>query len=234
MFMQARTTTNIEVCVVAPDNAELITTVESLRAHGFGVRHFSDAHKLYQGLLGTHCDILVIDLDLADLESGIAIEQLCALPHIGVVILSADTEIQSAVQALSDGADLHLTKPVAPLALAANIRSLHRRLADPAIDSPGWRLRGDGWSLLAPNGQTIALTASERIVLQMLFGQPGAAVRRDAIITALGHQPDYYLDHRLDMLISRLRKKVRTTAGLSLPLKTVRSVGFILAAGDLH
>ena len=43
--------------------------------------------------------------------------------------------------------------------------------------------------------------------------------------------PDYYLSHRLDMLVSRLRAKVKREAGTVLPLRAVRSAGFVLSFG---
>ncbi|WP_168734391.1 response regulator transcription factor [Pseudothauera nasutitermitis] len=226
----------IEVCIVEDDEDLREEISLALRRMGFGVRALAGSRDLYLALLQAPCDVLVLDLNLPGEDGFTIIERLRGLLSAGILVLTARSGTDDLVRCLTSGADAYLVKPVDFRELAANIVSLSRRVREahpssaPAMPTVlTWQLAGDGWSLVGPQGRRVALTASERILLQLLFEQANTAVRRDVIISALGHQPDYYLDHRLDMLVSRLRRKVQEAVGTPLPLKAVRGVGFMLS-----
>jgi DNA-binding response OmpR family regulator len=228
----------IEVCLVEDDEDLRNVTLQALEGMGFRLRGFPDARSLYLGLLQAPCQILVLDLGLPDEDGLSVVRQLRDLKPLGILVLTSRSGTEDQVSCLLEGADSYMVKPVDFRQLAANIVSLHRRLSSgPAGDEPGarryaWSLRDEAWTLAAPNGRRVDLTASERILLQRLFDTINAPLSRSDLIQALGHDTEYYLDHRLDMLISRLRRKVRETIGLPLPLKAVRSVGFVLTLSE--
>ncbi len=95
----------------------------------------------------------------------------------------------------------------------------------------GWHLQDDGWELLAPNQQCIALSATERLLMLALARQAGQVVSRQALSDAIAavHQAGTrrYQPERVNMLVSRVRAKVRQT-GIELPLKSVASRGYLL------
>lgn len=222
----------IEICIVEDDESLRQAIAQALRGMGFGVRGFADSRGLYLGLLQAPCDVLLLDLNLAGEDGFTIVEQLRGVCSPGIVILTARDDADMLVHCLTNGADAYLVKPVDFRQLAATLVSLARRLGrgqTGTAQPSDWQLAGDGWTLVAPDGKQLGLTASERALLGELFGQANTAVRRDAIIAALGHHPDYYLDHRLDMLISRLRRKVNEAIGIPLPLKAVRGIGFMLS-----
>ena len=78
----------------------------------------------------------------------------------------------------------------------------------------------------------MTLTPSERHLMLALMQEPGLPVTREALVKALGHDTEYFLSHRLDMLISRLRSKVRDQIGIPLPVKALRGVGFTFSPDD--
>lgn len=238
----------IHVCVVEDDDDLREELVGTLGDMGFTVRGFGDAQGLYLGLLQSPCDVVILDLGLPG-EDGFSIMQhIKGLRVMGIVILTASSSTDEMVRCLSDGADAFVTKPFEFRALAASLVSVHRRVsgaaapvaATPAQDSPAqaaqvapvdWHLADGGWTLRTPCGRRVGLTSSERIVLQSLFDRPNHTVKREILVTALGYDSEFYLDHRLGMLVTRLRRKVRDSVGLELPLKSVRGVGFMLIMG---
>lgn len=223
----------IAVCVVDDDEYLREQMVMALQRMGFGARGYADARGLYLGLLQAPCDVLVLDLNLKGEDGFAIVEQLHGVLSPGILVLTACDDLDTQVRCLTNGADAYLVKPVDFRQLAATLISLSRRVRNPAEGrsdaGTDWRLAGEGWVLVAPDGQRVDLTASERELLGILFDNANTAVRRDAIIVALGHHPDYYLGHRLDMLVSRLRRKVSEELGVSLPLKAVRGIGFLLS-----
>ena len=222
----------VAVCIVEDDEGVREHVALALSRMDFSVRSYADARELYLGLLKAPCDVLILDLDLAGEDGFGIVEQLRGVTSPGILILTACDDPDTMERCLLKGADAYLVKPVEPRLLAATLISISRRtqgLAAGAGRSTDWRLVGDGWTLVAPDGQQVDLTVSERTLLGLLFERANTAVQRDAITRALGHQPDYYLDHRLDMLVSRLRRKVSDALGTPLPLRAVRGIGFMLS-----
>jgi len=153
---------------------------------------------------------------------------------MGIIMLTARAQTEDRVRALLGGADVYMVKPVDLRELLAVIGSLARRLSAseslPAnaletMASP-WALSADGWTLFDPDGASLPLTAQERAFLQRLWQQAGEAVSREELAVAMGGDPYEYDFHRLDTLVSRLRRKA-ADLGLTLPLRAVRGMGYL-------
>lgn len=222
----------IDVCIVE-DNDDLREEMAcALSQQGFAVRAFADARGLYAGLLQEPTSLLVLDLSLPDEDGRAVMARIIDMMPVGIVICSARTAVEERIDSMIAGADAYLVKPVNVDELAATLVSVHRRMTSQsgsAPRKPRWRLEDDGWTLCSPKGKKVPLTGSESTVLVLLFANTGKPVPRERLIEALGHDSDYFLDHRLDMLFSRLRRKVRESASERLPLRAIRGVGFIVS-----
>jgi len=176
----------------------------------------------------------VLDIGLPGEDGFSIMAHLRETTSAGIIMLTARGQTADRVRALMGGADIYLVKPVDMAELAANIVSLSRRLratAPPLLEShDGWRMSADGWLLLSPTKASIPLSSSERQLLQVLARHPGSTVSREALVKALGHHPDDAFSNRLDMLVSRLRRKVLQATGKKFPLLAVRGIGFSLPA----
>jgi DNA-binding response OmpR family regulator len=93
-----------------------------------------------------------------------------------------------------------------------------------------WKLAATTWLLTPPNQQAVQLTQAETTFLATLAGSPGIPVPRRAMISELGHNIDYFDTRRLDTLLSRLRQKVSRDSGMTLPVRSIHSVGYAFAA----
>ncbi len=172
-------------------------------------------------------ELAVLDVNLPG-ENGFSIAtRLRAASAIGIVMLTARSELDDKVQGLDTGADVYLTKPVDMRELAATLRSLHRRLRTPvAAAAEIWTLDTVQWRMIPPNGAAISLSGAESILLSCLTRQPGETVPRDEIVAALGHRSEYFSQHRLDVLISRLRAKTAAVTTIPLPIRARRNIGY--------
>ncbi|MFA7606443.1 MAG: response regulator transcription factor [Rhodocyclaceae bacterium] len=227
------TSTQVELCFVDDDASFRENLAQALRQHGFSVRTFPDSRELYAGLLERPCRLMLIDLYLPGEDGMEVARRLKGMMDVGVVFLSARADAEKRAECMLELADAFLSKPVHVLELVATLISVHRRLLANLPGEPvgpvRWRLEGDGWTLIGPEGRTVTLTATERLLLRTLFAQVNNPVSRPELIRALGHDTDYYLDHRLDMVVSRLRRKVRETLGHELPLRALRGTGFVFS-----
>ena len=230
---------DISVFVVEDEFDLREEVVSSLTRNGFAASGFPGSRELYRALMQGSCDVVVLDIGLPG-EDGLSImHHLRATTQVGIVMFTARSRTDDRVQALRAGADAYLTKPVDLDELAATLISVVRRLhAPPASDSgppspvnhsaANWRLSPDYWFLIAPNGVQVTLSAAERILLEALFRELAAIVSRESLVLAMGYHPDEVLSNRLDMTVSRLRRKVLEQTGLSLPLRSLRGVGFTM------
>jgi DNA-binding response OmpR family regulator len=204
--------------------------VPRLRQFGFEVTAIGRAAELNDHLRRRRTDIVLLDVGLPDGDGFEVARQLRAdAADIGVVMLTGRAEGADHVRGLSEGADAYLAKPVDLDVLVSTLHSLARRLhATRAGTTGSWRLDADGWCLLSPSGSMVALTKTERRLLEALIEKPNEVVSRDALISRLTADVYDFDTHRLDSLIHRLRGKVLRVLQTQLPLNAVHGEGYVL------
>jgi len=224
--------------MVVEDDGELRDRilVPGLRDHGFDADGVGSAMELYRALNLRAYDLFVLDIGLPD-ESGLGVARhLRELGSVGIVMLTGLAGDDDHVRGLDGGADAYLAKPVGVGVLAATLRSVLRRTGrgmpiahGPAPAPSGWRLDQQGWKLVSPAGVQVALSGSERSLLDLLAHAAGSVVEKEAILQRLcGGDAAYADPHRLEVLVHRLRRKVQLVADAELPLITVRGQGYML------
>jgi len=175
-------------------------------------------------LANEHFDVLVLDLGLPDGDGLVWLSSQHGLSDKGVIITTARGEATSRITGVRAGADVYLVKPIQLEELAALIRNVIRRMRPAATNQ--WTLDVTTWCLLSPEGVSIKLTNSERVLLLDLAQVPGQSVSRDHLVRSLGHNPDYYDHRRMEILIRRLRNKAKDLLGYDLPLETAHRQGY--------
>jgi DNA-binding response OmpR family regulator len=202
-----------------------------LKQFGFEVAAIGRAADLERQIRRRRPDIVLLDVGLPDRDGFEVARQLRAEgAGIGIVMLTGRGEAGH-VRGLLEGADAYLSKPVDIDVLVATLHSLARRLRMVPAAAPaggGWRLDADGWCLIAPSGDVVALTKTERRLLEALMEKSNCVVPREALIGALTRDVYDFDTHRLDSLIHRLRKKVLNVIGEPLPLNAVHGEGYVL------
>ena len=76
--------------------------------------------------------------------------------------------------------------------------------------------------------QALDLTEAERAFLTLLFSSPAETVARERLIAALTDQPWSFDPHRIEVLVHRLRNRVQSATGCTLPVRAVRGAGYRL------
>lgn len=210
--------------------------VPRLAQSGFEVEGFGSSPELYRRMIAVSFDVLVLDLRL-DGESGLDVARyLTQVSPIGIVMLTGRGNGEERLLGLSELVDAWLDKPVDMDLLVATLRSVTRRArSNPATQSAApqsWRLSDSGWRLHAPDGRSVALNLLERRLLTRLFAADGEPVGHDDLIADLSAVAENFDRHRLEIVIHRLRRKVDGQLGLSLPLRAVRGVGYLMLIVD--
>ena len=214
--------------------------VFGLTALGLDVTGFGDAVGLYRSLAVKDCDIVVIDVGLPG-ENGFSIaEHLRGNRTLGIVFLTSRVLLEDRLHGLDIGADAYLVKPVDVRELAATLHAINRRLRPLAdalpvdeeshIPAASWTLVQGGWVLRNPQGCEFSVSDNERRFLEIMVGAAGQVVERETLIATFAADDRDYDPHRLDAVISRLRKRTEQAGLGNLPLQSVRGTGYVFSA----
>jgi len=200
-----------------------------LRRHGFGVAAISRGAELEEQLERQRPDIVLLGAGLPD-GDGFAMTRRMRdqAADIGIVMLTGRSSTPDRVRALNEGADAFLSKPVDMDVLVSTLFSLARRLKLARRPSVNWHLDASDWCLIAPSGEVVSLTKTERRLLGLFFGRPNQIISREAVIAHLTANVHDFDTHRIDSLLHRLRKKVTRITRQSLPLSSVHGEGYVL------
>jgi OmpR family response regulator RpaB len=134
------------------------------------------------------------------------------------------------------GADDYLPKPFEPRELAARLQTILRRtrlapVAAPVSPPSTNKLCFEGLEIDTTRRQVqgergfIELTGTEYELLLMLAREPGRVFSRDDILNRLRGQEAELFTRAVDILVSRLRRKLEPLAAL----KTLRNAGYCFA-----
>lgn len=211
--------------LVIEDEPELLeATVTYLNMEGFVADGVTGLHAATHWMRTHAFDVLILDLGLGDGDGLNWLAENEPLRSKGVIITTARGESHQRIEGIKAGADVYLVKPVQLEELASLVANLWRRMG--GSTSPNWTINRTDWTLRSATGLAVKLTHSESVLLQTMANQPGAVVPRQALAISLGHDPEVYDFRRMEILVRRLRQKVKTSLGCELPLETVRKIGY--------
>jgi two-component system OmpR family response regulator len=214
-----------------------------LEASGYRVSTAGNGREMRQVLAGHRIDLVVLDLMLPG-EDGLSLcRDLRARgeAHIPVLMLTARGDEADRVLGLEMGADDYLAKPFATRELLARIRAVLRRtrMLPPNLrQAPGakelafgdWRLDTTARHLLDAQGTVVPLTGGEYRLLMVLIEHPQRVLTRDQLLNLTQGRDADPLDRSIDLLISRLRRRLRDESREPRYIKTVRSEGYVFCA----
>ncbi len=225
--------------LVADDDPEIRKLLgRYIEGQSFRVQLASSCGDLRERLASNQIDLMVLDVKLPDGSGLDTCRDLRAERNtIPIILLTALKEDVDRIIGLEMGADDYLGKPFNPRELVARIRAVLRRRSEMISPTPGSRTyQFEGFvadpqlrSVVDAQGNTIELTGAEFDLLQTFLDRPGRVLSRDQLLDlARGREGDG-LDRSIDVLISRLRRKLDGPGSARL-IKTVRNGGYQLAA----
>ena len=186
------------------------TLAEQVLAHlhsaGIQGHHCVDANDLATQNAHQISDVVVLDALTLGEQSLTYAAKLAKHPEVRIVMIAPATEPQERIAAIAAGADVCISKPFNPSELIAIIERLAARL--PRTLQTGWTIDPVRALLTGPANNAIGLTAMETVLLTQLAMAPEQALRSDALEMAIWGLSDFYNNKRLQVCVSRLRKKL--------------------------
>ena len=196
-----------------------------------------DAAAARQILAAHAIDLILLDIMMPG-EDGLSLAGFVrATSGIPVILLTAKAEDMDRIIGLELGADDYVTKPFNPRELLARINAVLRRQAAAQAASSiegASTLAFEGWhidlrlrELRNPDGARVAVTSAEFDLLRTFCERPGRVLSRDSLLDLTQGRNTGSFERSIDVLVSRIRRKIEPNPADPTIIKTVRSGGYL-------
>ncbi len=227
------------ILIVEDDKDIGLLVAKYLKANDMRVSIAETGRAMDRILADTRINLIVLDRMLPG-EDGLSIcRRLRVTSDIPIIILTAQADEVERIIGLEMGADDYLGKPFSPRELLARIRAVLRRHDDARATTTGtgkrsykfagWQLDGTLRRLFDPKGARVELTGAEFEVLLVFCERPGRTLSRDQIIDLTQGREAAPSERSVDILISRLRRKLERDPKDPELLQTIRSSGYLFS-----
>ena len=234
------------VLVVDDDENQRWMVETYLGKHGFVVHTAENGIAMREQLAAHQVSIVLLDVTMPG-EDGFTLARYLREHHkLGIIMLTASTELVDRVLGLEIGADDYITKPFEPRELMARIRALQRRMAadsepestakpasaDQEIPIGEFTLNLGSRELRDKKGDLVTLTSMEFDLLKAFAENPGRVLTRDNLLN-MAHKRDWDpYDRSVDIRVGRVRRKIEVDPSKPAIIKTVRGVGYIYVKSE--
>jgi DNA-binding response OmpR family regulator len=217
--------------IVVVEDHQLLreSVVDMLSASGHRVTGVESAEALGDEVALARIDVAVLDIQLPG-ESGLQLMQRLrrSQPGLGIIAMTALSAIHDRVAGYESGADVYLIKPVDPRELLAAVARCGQR-SQQAVQ--GHRvpmtLEPLRRCLTGPAGEQ-RLSADEAVVLAALVRAPEQQLENWQLLELLQIAPSSTDKARIEVRLSRLRKKLLLAGATPECLQPMRGTGYQL------
>jgi two-component system OmpR family response regulator len=228
------------ILVVDDDHGIRTGVVDYLRKNGLRASAAADGRDMFAQLDTSAFDLVVLDIMMPGDDGLVLCRNLRSGRHraMPIVLLTARDDETDRIIGLEMGADDYLVKPFSPRELLARIKAVIRRArmlppnlrvteSGGAISFGRWRLDAAARHLLDEEGTVVALSGAEFRLLRVFLDHPQRVLSRDQLLNLTQGRDAELFDRSIDLLVSRLRQRLRDDAKDQTYIKTVRSEGYV-------
>lgn len=204
-----------------------------LENNGHTVAYFMDP-KRFLGQKVERYDIAILDILMPEMDGFTVLKEIRKRSAVPVIMLTAKGDVYDRIVGLELGADDYVPKPFEPRELLARIDAVLRRSRGGA--PKGERYEYETFSLsarsmkLTVEGENVKLTSAEFELLRFLCDNPFIVLTRDVIMERTKSIAWESYDRSVDVLVSRLRKKLKDDPGDPKIIRTVWGEGYMFVA----
>jgi len=230
--------TSQNILVVEDDRETRTLITKYLRANGCSPIAVASGLEMVRVMALCRVDLLILDLMLPG-EDGLS---LCRKVRAGssalpIIILTARGDDVDRIVGLDNGADDYLPKPFNPRELLARIRAVMRRQAfgqrarstDGAavLAFLGWQIDLRLREVRSPDAASIVMTGAEFNLLQTFCERAGRVLSRENLLELTQSRDGSALGRSIDVLVSRIRRKIEADPQHPSIIRTVRAGGYM-------
>jgi len=215
------------ILVVDDDDGIRSLVKQYLNENNFLVTTSNSAENAEEKVLIIKFDLIILDVMMAG-KSGLEfIRNNKSKIDTPIILLTAKGEPEDRVGGLEIGADDYLPKPFEPKELTLRIKNIlnktkkndQKRIID--FDNIKIDLNK---LLIVKNKSEFKINNTEKIILEKMINNPGRTFSREDI----GKLINLDKERSIDVIITRLRKKIETDPKNPKYLQTLRGMGYVL------
>src|SRR6202048_4590143 len=230
-------TASPNILVVEDDRETRALIAKYLRTNAYNVTTATNGREMARAMADRRVDLLILDVMLPG-EDGLSLcRKVRAESQMPIIMLTARGEDVDRIIGLEMGADDDMAKPFNPRELLARINAVLRRQAAAhgisAIDGAtavtflGWRIDFRLRELRNPIGARVAMTSAEFDLLRTFCERPGRVLSCDSLLDLTQGRNAGSFERSIDVLVSRIRRKIEPDPLEPTLIKTVRSGGYM-------
>tara|TARA_B110000240_G_scaffold138948_1_gene153808 strand:+ start:451 stop:1128 length:678 start_codon:yes stop_codon:yes gene_type:complete len=215
------------ILVVDDDDGIRFLVKQYLNENNFLVTTSNSAENAIEKVLIIKFDLIVLDVMMPGKSGLDFIKENKNSIDTPIILLTAKGEANDRVQGLEFGADDYLAKPFEPKELILRIRNIldktkknnQKRIIE--FDNIKIDLNK---LLIFKNGNEFKINNTEKTILEKMINDPGKTFSRDKI----GKLINLDKERSIDVIITRLRKKIEVDPKNPKYLQTLRGAGYVL------
>jgi DNA-binding response OmpR family regulator len=221
----------VKILLVDDDPDLLAVTGFALQQAGFLVVKAEDGAAALTAFQREQPDLAVLDINLPKMNGFELAQKLRERSRIPLIMLTARSEEEDVVRALSIGADDYLSKPFSPKILLARVKALLRRVGIEAEETVALGALSLDVAELTLSGLArgpVRLTPLETRFLQLLFAHAGRTVPTDRLLVHVWGNRAGGNRQLLKQLVHRLRQKLEHDPAEPELIRTVPNAGYLI------
>ncbi len=222
---------------VIDDEAEIRELFSDyLTAKGYRVTCAESAAEFKALLDSDTFDVALLDVNMPGEDGFSLARHIRSTSDMGVIMVTAATDVFDRVVGLEIGADDYLTKPFALEEVEARVQSVLRRMAresgrefgaDSKLTSIGpFIVDLETRAVSTHDGSPPDLSKTEMDILVAFATHPNEVLSRDQLLNLAGGGRDDAFDRSIDVRIARIRRKVEADPAKPQVIKTIRGAGY--------
>ena len=172
-------------------------------------------------------DLIILDIMMPGQNGYELTKEIKKSSKIPIILLTAKGEVESRIKGLELGANDYISKPFEPKELLLRINNIFKNINK--IDSKSIHYVGEAQvdldkMILKLKNKEKKINNSEKKVLVEMLANPGKTFSRDQI----GKISGISQERSIDVMITRLRRKIELNPKNPKYLQTIRGSGYVL------
>ncbi|HCY1184664.1 TPA: response regulator transcription factor GraR/ApsR [Staphylococcus aureus] len=221
----------MQILLVEDDNTLFQELKKELEQWDFNVAGIEDFGKVMDTFESFNPEIVILDVQLPKYDGFYWCRKMREVSNAPILFLSSRDNPMDQVMSMELGADDYMQKPFYTNVLIAKLQAIYRRVYEFTAEEKRTLTWQDAVIDLSKDSiqkgdQTIFLSKTEMIILEILITKKNQIVSRDTIITALWDDEAFVSDNTLTVNVNRLRKKL-SEIGMDSAIETKVGKGYM-------
>ena len=215
------------ILVVDDDDKIRSLIKQFLSEKGFIVSSAENAEKAKSKVEIFNFNLIILDVMMPGQSGYELTKELKESKNIPIILLTAKGEVESRIHGLELGADDYLGKPFDPKELLLRVKNVIKMNVDPNTllsSKIGEAELNLNKMIIKLKNKVQKINLSEKKVLMKMLSSPGKIFSRSEI----GKISNISKERSIDVMITRLRKKIEINPKNPKFLQTIRGSGYVL------